>query len=317
MLITVAIPVYNGEKSIRRCIESALNQDYKEDYEVLVINNASTDKTLEIVQSFNDKRIRIVNNHETLSMWKNHNKCFEEAKGDYVFIVHADDMATPEALKIITSRLAERLYPKKYIMWGHSMFADATDWVMRMANIPMLGYNMMFSGETALRIFLTCATTQPTGAVFSRESTLAIGGYLDVDVPAPEESILTLRAVFAHFEFEMIDRLLFIREFSSTQSKVTPAEERRSLVLSMEAFWNEIDDQKRGLIRRVCVMYDIPTWDKMLKINIRKEQRNYAIRQIIKRPWSLQRWSNLFTKLAKYSNYPIDYRLKEGCNYKV
>lgn len=314
MLITIAIPVYNGERSIRRCVESALNQEYNEDYEVLVVNNASKDKTLEIVKSFNDNRIRIVNNPETVSMWKNHNRCFEEAKGDYVFIVHADDMATPDALKIISKRLEERLFPKKYIMWGHSMFADATDWVMRMANIPMLGYNMMFSGETALRIFLTCATTQPTGAVFSRESTLAIGGYLDVDVPAPEESILTLRAVFANFEFEMIDRLLFIREFSSTQSRMTQEEERRSLVLSMDAFWNEIDDQKRGMIKRICVMYGIPTWNKMLKMNVRKEQRNGLIRQIIKKPWSFQKWSDLFTRLYLFSKYPIDYRLKEGRN---
>ena len=283
----------------------------------MVVNNASKDKTLEIVKSFNDNRIRIVNNPETLSMWGNHNKCFEEARGDYVFIVHADDMATPDALKIISKRLEERLFPKKYIMWGHSMFADATDWVMRKADVPMLGYNMMFSGETALRIFLTCATTQPTGAVFSRESTLAIGGYLDVDVPAPEESIITLRAVFDYFEFEIIDRLLFIREYSSTQSRMSIEEERLSLVLSMEAFWNEIDDKKREMIRRICVAYGIPSWDRMLKRNVRNEQRHAALRQVIKRPWSLQKWSNLFTILSQFSKYPIDYRLKEGCSYKV
>lgn len=311
MLITIAIPVYNGERSIRRCVESALNQDYNEDYEVLVVNNASKDKTLEIVKSFNDNRIRIVNNPETVSMWKNHNRCFEEAKGDYVFIVHADDMATPDALKIISKRLEERLFPKKYIMWGHSMFADATDWVMRKADVPMLGYNMMFSGETALRIFLTCATTQPTGAVFSRESTLAIGGYLDVDVPAPEESIITLRAVFDHFEFEIIDRLLFIREFSSTQSRMSHEEERRSLVLSMEAFWNEIDERKRGMIKRICQMYGISAWDVILKTNVRKVQRCSMIKGIIKKPWSLQRWSDLFTLLSYFSKYPVDYRLKE------
>ena len=317
MLLTIAIPVYNGEKSIRRCIESAINQDYTEDYEILIVNNASTDKTLEIVQSFNDQRIRIINNPETVSMWKNHNKCFENAKGDYVFIIHADDRATPEALKIIAKRLEERLYPQKYIMWGHSMFADATDWVMRNSYVPMLGYNNMFSGETALRVFLTFATTQPTGAVFSRKSTISIGGYLDIDVPAPEESILTLRAAFNYFEFEIIDRLLFIREFSSTQSKMTREEERRSLVLSMEAFWNEIDDKKRNMIKHICQMYGISAWDKILKTNIRGRKRHAAIRSVIKKPWSLQRWTNLFTLMAHFSKYPIDYRLVEGYKYKV
>lgn len=309
MLLTIAIPVYNGERSIKRCIESALNQDYKEEYEVLVVNNASTDNTLNIISSINDSRIRVVNNPTTISMWKNHNKCFEEAKGDYVFIIHADDMATPEALKIIAKRLEERLYPKKYIMWGHSMFADATDWVMRRMDVPMLGYNMMFSGETALRILLTFATTQPTGALFSRQSTLAIGGYLDVDVPAPEESILTLRAAFNQFEFEIIDRLLFIREFSSTQSRMTREEETRSLVESMKAFWDEIDERKRNEIKRICNMYGISSWDRMLNTKVRKNIYMAKLKSAIKRPWRIDRWVNLFTTLHNFSKYPEDYRL--------
>ena len=317
MLITVAIPVYNGEKSIKRCVESALNQDYKEDYEVLVVNNASSDKTLDILQSIKDKRLRIVNNPETVSMWQNHNKCFEEAEGDYVFILHADDQATPEALKIIAKRLEERLFPQKYIMWGHSMFADVSEWAMSEADMTMLSYNVMFSGETALKILLTCVTTQPTGAVFSRDSVVAIGGYLDADVPCPEEFTLSLRAVFAHFEFEMIDRLLFIREFSSTQSKMSREDERRSLVLSMEAFWNEIDDQMRATIKRICVRYGIPTWDRMLKIDVRQKQRRSAILHVLKRPWSVQGWADLFTKLSQFSRCPIDYRLEEGGKYIV
>ncbi len=60
--ISVCIPVYNGEKTVSRNLNSLIRQNYK-NFEILISNNKSTDKTLEICNAFkkNDKRIKIYN----------------------------------------------------------------------------------------------------------------------------------------------------------------------------------------------------------------------------------------------------------------
>ena len=55
-MISVVINVYNGEKYIKKCLSSIINQTYK-DLEILVINDGSTDDTIKVVKSFKDKRI--------------------------------------------------------------------------------------------------------------------------------------------------------------------------------------------------------------------------------------------------------------------
>ena len=62
-IISVLLPVYNEEKYIKKSIESILAQTFV-DFEIIVINDASTDKSSDIIQSFNDPRIKILNNKE-------------------------------------------------------------------------------------------------------------------------------------------------------------------------------------------------------------------------------------------------------------
>jgi len=59
-LISVVIPVYNGERFLDESIQSILNQTFK-DFEFIIINDASTDNSLEIIKKYKDKRIRLIN----------------------------------------------------------------------------------------------------------------------------------------------------------------------------------------------------------------------------------------------------------------
>ena len=60
-LVTVLIPVYNGEKFLAEAIDSVLNQTFS-DFELLIVNDCSTDKSRNIINSYQDKRIRLINN---------------------------------------------------------------------------------------------------------------------------------------------------------------------------------------------------------------------------------------------------------------
>ena len=79
-LVSVLTPVYNGEAYLTECIESVLSQTYQ-NFEYLIVNNNSTDGTLQIAQHYAslDKRIRIHSNDELLDVISNHNRAFNLA----------------------------------------------------------------------------------------------------------------------------------------------------------------------------------------------------------------------------------------------
>lgn len=97
-LVSICIPVYNGEKYIKEAVESALNQTY-DNIEVLLVDNCSTDGTLQAVESVHDPRFRIVRNSTNLGMVGNWNKCLEEAKGDYINLLCADDRLKKDCIE--------------------------------------------------------------------------------------------------------------------------------------------------------------------------------------------------------------------------
>ena len=70
--VTVLMSVYNGERYLREAIDSILNQTYK-DFEFLIINDGSTDRTKEILDSYNDRRIKIITNKKNIGLTKSLN----------------------------------------------------------------------------------------------------------------------------------------------------------------------------------------------------------------------------------------------------
>ncbi len=100
-LVSVVTPVYNGEKYLAECIESVLAQTYQ-NWEYIIVNNCSTDRTLEIAQHYakKDKRIRIHHNREFLGVIQNWNHALRQisTESKYCKVVHADDWIFPECI---------------------------------------------------------------------------------------------------------------------------------------------------------------------------------------------------------------------------
>lgn len=98
MLVTVAIPTYNGEDFIEETIKGIIQQSFT-DFEILIIDDNSKDNTISLIEQYRDNRIRIIKNKKHLGGYKNFNKCFLEGLGKYIFINHQDDIMLPECLK--------------------------------------------------------------------------------------------------------------------------------------------------------------------------------------------------------------------------
>jgi GT2 family glycosyltransferase len=96
MNITVAIPSYNKEKYIKRCIESAL-QNKEHITKIILVDNNSTDKTLEIAKHY-EPEIICYKNDSNLGMAKNWNRCIDLCETEWLLILHADDELLPNAI---------------------------------------------------------------------------------------------------------------------------------------------------------------------------------------------------------------------------
>lgn len=93
--VSVVIPVYNREKYVGDAIDSILAQTFP-DFELLVIDDGSTDGSVEIVRSYNDPRLRLVCNETNLGVPKARNRGIQLARGEYLAFLDSDDWAYPE-----------------------------------------------------------------------------------------------------------------------------------------------------------------------------------------------------------------------------
>lgn len=94
---TVLMPVYNGEKYLKEAIESILNQTFK-DFEFLIINDGSTDNSVKIINSYQDKRIRLVHNETNLGLIYTLNKGIDLVESEYIARMDCDDISSTNRL---------------------------------------------------------------------------------------------------------------------------------------------------------------------------------------------------------------------------
>ena len=98
MKISVILPVFNGEKFIKKAIESVLNQSLP-DFELIIVNDGSTDNTLDIIESFDDERITVIS-QSNQGPGASRNRALEIVSGEYLMFLDSDDWFCDDALKI-------------------------------------------------------------------------------------------------------------------------------------------------------------------------------------------------------------------------
>jgi glycosyltransferase involved in cell wall biosynthesis len=102
--VSVCIPTYNGAKYLRECLDSVLSQTLT-NFEVLIIDDQSSDTTLSIAEEYaqKDGRIRVRQNPQNLGLVENWNQCVELAQGEWIKFVFQDDLIAPTCLEKLLS----------------------------------------------------------------------------------------------------------------------------------------------------------------------------------------------------------------------
>lgn len=96
-MVTIGLPVWNADNSVKDAIKSILSQTYQ-DYELIVTDDGSMDHSLDVIQEFQDPRIRIIKGKENKGIAYRLNEQIEQAKGKYFVRMDADDLMMPERL---------------------------------------------------------------------------------------------------------------------------------------------------------------------------------------------------------------------------
>ena len=309
LLFTIAIPVYNNEKTIKKAIASCLKQETDINYELLIVDDASTDSIPQILAQYDDPQIRIITLDERVPLIENHNRCLKHALGKYIIFCHADDTLEDHAIETFARKLKERNYPKKYIVWGHTMHQDYARKAIYMAGFR---YNEIAVGEFAPLMVLYRGGLQPTGTCYSRDSFFEMGGFLKVDMnPSPSDMTTMIYLAMNGFRFEMIDEMVLNREYSSTSGQET----------GKTLYFDELDDAFKYFIKKV----DRQSITKLINITVmqktkpyhfyyaisqddyhRKQIKPILIKEIIKKPWILK--GEMIQKIIKrlYFYYSTD-----------
>ncbi len=151
-LVSVVVPVYNGESYLKQSLDSIVAQTYQ-NIEILVMDDASTDTTPAIIESYGD-RVAHHRNDTNLGQFGNVNKGIGMANGEFVCVYHADDIYKPE----IVEREAQYLInnPSAGAVFCLDIFIDAEGNVYNQLEIPdMVSGGGPFNYQTILNALLT------------------------------------------------------------------------------------------------------------------------------------------------------------------
>lgn len=173
-MISVVIPLYNKERQIGSTLRTVLGQTYK-DFEIVVVDDGSTDGSAAEVAEFSDPRIRLIHQQNAgVSAARNHG--IEEARGEFVALLDADDEWLPDYLASQMELVGK--YPQCDVFATNYQFKDT-----RGRTTPTILRNLPFDGEHGIlsNYFEVASSSHPplwTSTVMARKSAFqSIGGF--------------------------------------------------------------------------------------------------------------------------------------------
>ncbi|WP_019837356.1 glycosyltransferase family 2 protein [Acinetobacter towneri] len=164
---SIIVPIYNVESFLKECIDSVLLQDFQ-DYELICINDGSTDNSLEVLKTFSDSRIKIIN-QENQGMSCARNAGLDIALGEYIWFIDSDDKIAEHSLSDLNKLIDQK--PYDLVFFNATVFFDNKE----LENKGWFEYKRSSSGEIQSLSFFenemknNKLIVQPCCYIFKRE----------------------------------------------------------------------------------------------------------------------------------------------------
>lgn len=174
--VSIVIPAYNSEKTIERTIQSVLKQTY-ENFNLIIVDDCSTDNTVQKAKKFDDSRISIVCNNENIGFESNWNKALSRATGKYIKLLPDDDVLDENALQLQINILEK--YPDVVLVGSKRNIVNSDDKVL-LTRGSALGNSSFCKYENALKFIVRYGTNpigEPGSTLFRKETARKIGQF--------------------------------------------------------------------------------------------------------------------------------------------
>lgn len=257
--VTVLMTVYNGGRYLRQSVESVFKQTYS-DFEFLIIDDAGTDDSLDIIKAYRDPRVRIIQNHSNQGQTASLNIGLREARGEFIARIDADDIALPRWLEYMT-RVA-RKNPKSAVISSCVGVINENGFVKQLLKIPQTHEEMVLRS-------LTASPVNHGGSLIKREVILRYGGY-DESFRILADYDLWTRLLQGGVRFSSgKDVLMAVRfhegSISKTEKNRTVAEETKKVFRRNIAFLThrELLDRDLTLLWELCYRADTMPFQDM------------------------------------------------------
>lgn len=203
-LVTVIVPVFNGAKTIEETIASVLNQSFS-DFELLIMNDGSTDNTLDVIAGFGDSRIKVFS-HPNSGSNPTRNRGIDAASGKYVSFIDADDLWTPDKLEAQLNALKETPQAAVVYSW--------TDCIDEQGKYLRPGAHAIVAGNIHANLLLTDCIGSGSNVLVCKQALIEVGKF-DESLPNAQDWDMWLR-LSARYHFACVPKTQVLYRVSAT-----------------------------------------------------------------------------------------------------
>ena len=224
---SVIIPVFNGEATIEEKIDSILNQTFK-DIEIIIINDGSTDATLETIKKISDSRIKVFS-YPNAGLSASRNRGISQAKGEYISFTDADDLWTADKLELQWQALQKNPQAALAYSW--------TDYIDESSKFLKSGRRIKINGDAFSKLLVTNFLENGSNPLIRQQALEKVGGF-DESLFAAEDKDMWLRLA-ANYEFVCLEKpQILYRTSTTSMSTNLKRQETESLKVIERAFSN-------------------------------------------------------------------------------
>ncbi|MBV6627425.1 MAG: glycosyltransferase [Rivularia sp. (in: Bacteria)] len=225
MSISVVIPVFNGETTIGETINSICNQTFQ-DIEIIIINDGSTDKTLEIINKIADSRIKVFS-YPNAGLSASRNRGISQAQGEYISFIDADDLWTTDKLELQWQALQKN--PQAAVAYSWTNYIDESSQFLKS------GRKIKANGDVFSKLLVINFLENGSNPLIDRKALEKVGGF-DESLPAAEDIDMWLRLA-ANYEFICVEKAQILYRIStSSMSANLRRQENACLRVTERAF---------------------------------------------------------------------------------
>jgi glycosyltransferase involved in cell wall biosynthesis len=224
-LISVIIPVYNGENTIEQTIRSVLDQTYS-DFELIIIDDGSTDHTLDLIEKIQDPRIRVFP-YENAGLSASRNRGIKHANGEYVSFLDADDLWTPDKLKAQLDALIDN--PEAAVSYSWTAFIDMD------GNLLDYGIQQSFNGYVYPNLLTYFFIGSGSNALIKKQVFDDVGLF-DETLKSAEDRDIFLRIAEKYFFAAVPVPQILYRITENSMSRNVIRQERESIKVIERAY---------------------------------------------------------------------------------